>query len=520
MQNKIINLNAIQNEIKNQNYQKAEKLLLILKEKNNNNQDILFLLGFTCLKQSKFLYAEDYFKKLLAINKNHIEGVFQLALCLRAQKKLDEALSLLENFQSLETNYIFLTLLGNIHRDLGLLDKAASYVNKAIQLNSNFDGSKLALANILADQQKYEEAEKLLSEMIKANNQGAIINLSYILMERGLYLEAKNLLNNFLNKNKSHHQALFNLGLTHLSLNEFDQGWTYYENRFFLHQYHISKQILNSIKRPRWTNKHEKSRILIWGEQGIGDQILFSNYIDNIEGDFEKIYLAVTEKLIPFFKTLYPKIEVIGLKSLPNENAYDYHIPLSSMGFYFHNKLTDKSQNNLNNYLNSNQIIPKKNKLRCGISWLSDSGLTKQKKSINLSLLTNIFQLNDVEFINLQYTNESKSILKLENELNKKIFFEHDIDCFDDIHGLATLIKSCDLIVTVSNSNAHIAGRLGVTTCLLLPQHAGTFWYWHDNNKNNFFYPSIEYYQQEQQGNWDIPIERVKLKIYKLIENS
>jgi len=86
MQNKIINLNAIQNEIKNQNYQKAEKLLLILKEKNNDNQDILFLLGFTCLKQSKFLYAEDYFKKLLAINKNHIEGVFQLALCCEHKK--------------------------------------------------------------------------------------------------------------------------------------------------------------------------------------------------------------------------------------------------------------------------------------------------------------------------------------------------------------------------------------------------------------------------------------------------
>ena len=122
-------------------------------------------------------------------------------------KKLDEALSLLENFQSLEKNHIFLTLIGNIYRDLGLLDKAASYVNKAIQLNSNFDGSKLALANILADQHKYEEAENLLSEMIKANNQGAIINLSYILMEQGLYLEAKNLLNNFLTKNKTHHQA-------------------------------------------------------------------------------------------------------------------------------------------------------------------------------------------------------------------------------------------------------------------------------------------------------------------------
>jgi len=520
MNNKIINLNEIQNLINNQNYQKAEKLLLILIEKNNTNQNIHFLLGFTCLKQSKFLYAEGYFKKLLAINKNHIEGTFQLALCLRAQKKFDEALSLLKNFQELEKNYIFLTLVGNIYRDLGLLDKALSFLNKAIQLNSDFDGSKLALANILADQKRYEEAEKLLSPMIRVNNHGAVINYSYILMEQGLYLDAKTLLNKFLSKNKTQHQALFNLGLIHLSLKEFSLGWQYYENRFFLHQYHFSKKILNSIKKPRWTSEHQKSRILIWGEQGIGDQILFSNYIDNIERDFEKIYLAVTEKLIPFFKKLFPNIEVTSLKNLPDENNFDYHIPMSSLGTYFHNLLTEDRIKIFDYQITTNQIVPKKKKIRCGMSWLSDSGLTKQKKSINLNLLTNIFQLDDVEFINLQYTDESKSILELENEMNKKIFLEHDIDCFDDILGLAELVKSCDIIITVSNSNAHIAGRLGVATCLLLPQHAGTFWYWQDTDKNSFFYPSIKYYRQEKPGNWEIPIDKVRSEINKLIENS
>ena len=45
MQNKIIDLKVIKNEIKNNNYQKNEKLLLILNEQNNDNQDILFLLA-------------------------------------------------------------------------------------------------------------------------------------------------------------------------------------------------------------------------------------------------------------------------------------------------------------------------------------------------------------------------------------------------------------------------------------------------------------------------------------------
>lgn len=517
MNNKIINLNEIQDLIKNQNYQKAEKLLLILIEKNNNNQNIHFLLGFSCLKQSKFLFAEDYFKKLLAINKNHIEGTFQLALCLRAQKKFDEALSLLKNFQELEKNYIFLTLVGNIYRDLGLLDKALSFLNKAIQLNSDFDGSKLALANILADQKRYEEAEKLLSPMIRVNNHGAVINYSYILMEQGLYLDAKNLLNKFLSKNKTQHQALFNLGLIHLSLNEFSLGWQYYENRFFLHQYHFSKKILNSIKKPRWTSEHQKSRILIWGEQGIGDQILFSNYIDDIESDFEKIYIAVTEKLVPFFEKIFPNIEVTSLKNLPREDDYDYHIPMSSLGLYFHTNF-ERQKININTKLINNKLIKSK-KFRCGISWLSESGLTKQKKSININQFKEILSLADIEFINLQYTDEKKSIIELEKQINKNIFYDHSIDCFNDIMGLANLIKSCDLVITVSNSNAHIAGRLGVKTYLLIPKHAGTFWYWNDNQSKSFFYPSIQYFKQVKLNNWQKPLQEIFSEINNLIAN-
>ena len=85
--------------------------------------------------------------------------------------------------------------------------------------------------------------------------------------------------------------------------------------------------------------------------------------------------------------------------------------------------------------------------------------------------------------------------------------------------GLANLIKSCDLVITVSNSNAHIAGRLGVKTYLLIPKHAGTFWYWNDDQSKSFFYPSIQYFKQEKLNNWQKPLQEIFSEINNLIAN-
>ena len=101
-------------------------------------------------------------------------------------------------------------------------------------------------------------------------------------------------------------------------------------------------------------------------------------------------------------------------------------------------------------------------------------------------------------------------------DLNKKIFMEHEIDCFNDIDGVAGLIKSCDFVVTVSNSNAHISGKLGVKTFLLLPYNDGKLWYWGLNNDRDIvWYPSMSPIRQESINNWESCLS----KLYKEFEN-
>ena len=70
-----------------------------------------------------------------------------------------------------------------------------------------------------------------------------------------------------------------------------------HEKRFFSNNpnFTLLKQNLNNLKKPQWDSTRTKKNILIWGEQGIGDQILYSQYIELIKNEFENITLALNE---------------------------------------------------------------------------------------------------------------------------------------------------------------------------------------------------------------------------------
>ena len=120
--------------------------------------------------------------------------------------------------------------------------------------------------------------------------------------------------------------------------------------------------------------------------------------------------------------------------------------------------------------------LPKKiKKIRCGISWKSTNKLTSHKKSVELKRLKKLFNIEHFEFVNLQYSDERDEIEDLEYNLKKKIFVNHQIDAFNDIDGVASLINTCDLIISVSNSNVHIAGKLGKKFFYFYPILMGNF---------------------------------------------
>ena len=149
-----------------------------------------------------------------------------------------------------------------------------------------------------------------------------------------------------------------------------------------------------------------------------------------------------------------------------------------------------------------------KNKIKCGISWLSKPTNEKSSKdyyteiknkmSINLLELKEILELSNIEFIDLQYTNTKDERDYLSNNFNIRIKKYDDIDNYNDIHKLSCLIQSCDIILTIPNITAHLAGALGKKTYLILPKQNGIFWYWKVHNDKFIWYDSFKHFNKNQ----------------------
>ena len=171
------------------------------------------------------------------------------------------------------------------------------------------------------------------------------------------------------------------------------------------------------------------------------------------------------------------------------------------------------SDKNLTNKLKSK--LPK-NKIICGISWSSKNISLGENKSINLKKLKKILLLPNIAFVDLQYgdTKEEK-----ENILSKygiEILTIEEIDNYNDIFGLASLISCCDYVLTISNTTAHLSGSLGVRTMLMLPKGKGNLWYWSSDNFQSLWYQSIDIYRQLISSSWDEVINKISLKLKRI----
>ena len=85
-----------------------------------------------------------------------------------------------------------------------------------------------------------------------------------------------------------------------------------------------------------------------------------------------------------------------------------------------------------------------------------------------------------------------------------------DVDTFNDIDDLAALVDACDVIVTISNTTAHLAGALGKPVFLMLPYAIGRFWCWQADRSDALWYPDVRIFRQPKEGDWASVIRDVR----------
>ena len=529
----------------NKNYKKSLEIFLTILKKEPKSIDILMFTANNYMQIKDYENALIYLEKLIQLNQKLPQIYYNRGICLNMLGKTQDAIDNFKEALSLKNNFFESYIqLGQLLKKENLLDDALSIYKSALTNVIQKDLINVNISEIYYIKKNYQLSKRFAEEALNLNpkNYFAMINIANCFMELGevdkgiIELEkAKKINNSFpmiynnlgfcykvlgnneraaenyqkaIKLNPNLHDAYFNLSHIQLSENNFKDGWNNYEYRWGTQKKFTQRLIFN---KPQWEEGLGFEKILIWGEQGIGEQLLFSSILPDVKTKFKKVLVCVEDKLVKLFQKQYNNMEFYPLSKKIDENEFDYHLPMCSLARIFRNGIDSFHNNQITVQENFNKTKSAKEKLRCALSWKSTNQDLGNVKSITLEDLKEILLIDQIDFFNIQYTNEDKEVEDFKNNYNVKINKNKTLDTFNNLFELSEFIKTCDFVISVSNTNAHLSASIGKPTFLLLPKSKGKFWYWeNDKNEKNLWYPSIVKFKQEEQGDWSKPINNLK----------
>ena len=125
--------------------------------------------------------------------------------------------------------------------------------------------------------------------------------LGYFAGLRGRTKEAADLYGKGIVLNPYDPRAVMSHGVMLLTLGEFERGWDEYERRFELYGL---KDLMDRFPRDAlWDGSSLAGKtLLVWAEQGLGDQIQFIRYIPMIAGSEAEVVVQCDRPLVRLFK--------------------------------------------------------------------------------------------------------------------------------------------------------------------------------------------------------------------------
>ena len=305
--------------------------------------------------------------------------------------------------------------------------------------------------------------------------------------------------------------SYFNRGLLKLELRDFYNGFLDYKYRWNNKDF---PSVPQKTKIPSATKVGIKSRLLIWSEQGLGDEIFYAGLLPMLSSKDVSITLSADKRLHPIYRRSFPKIELLDKNILMNssvDTGFDAQAPIGDLGLLLDIKATAIKATR-SPYLQSDPV--KRDSYRrtasahgsgliCGVAWKSVNKKVGAAKSIGLDSFAPLLGLTGIHFVNLQYGDVKDEIQHVKSTLSVDVHQVPGVDAFNDIESLLALIDACDVIVTTSNVTAHLAGSIGKRAAVLVPHSKGKFWYWHVNDEYSFWYPSLKLFYQDNALTWD-----------------
>lgn len=479
-----------------------------------------YALGRQYLDTGQFQDAISNLQISISGNGKFIEGLHDLGIAyaasgnlIKARETFEDALKLWPNSAEISYN------LGRIYDDLGMLEEATKSYQDAINISPDFVEAYINLGDVNVEQCNYEAAINSYDAALAIDPMlaDALVNRGVVFHITKQFEQALLSYDRAITINQGCAGAHFNKALTLIALGRYAEGWKEYEWRWLYEQF---RSPTRRFAQPLWLGIQalDKKSLLIHSEQGLGDTIQFSRYLNALKNKGGQIYIEVEDPLIPLLDSM--KIGAVILKKGSELPKFDYHCPMMSLPLALN--LSDSELLSSEKYLQveGDLIAAWQGRLgthalpRVGVVWRGSLNHPNNKNR-NIPLEKFLLHLpRGPQYISLQ-----KELTKEEEEiLNCSKMITDYSDLLESFKDTAALVSCLDLVIGVDTSTIHLSGALGVRTWLLLSYVQD--WRWPSSGDESAWYSSVKIFRQSKDQNWDPVLERLGREMDSLINQK
>lgn len=324
-----------------------------------------------------------------------------------------------------------------------------------------------------------------------------------------------------------------------LARGNFAQAWEKYEVRFDCGGANGVSDL--AFAQPRWDGSNGQ-HVLVYGEQGLGDQIMFASALPDLAAVCGTVSLAVHPALVELFQASFPDMIVLPIRDGADtsecaavataaesrvEHAVSSVLPIGSLMTHFRNHASDfegkpflqPSKSALEHWEKRRSAREVSDGLsppfKLGICWASNpaperffSARRAVHKTMPLDAMQPLLTRGDVAALAITNVN----LDAFEAQATTKTLVEDVSSELTNLDRTAALMQELDLVITVDTGIAHLAGALGVPVWILLHQAGDARWgMWGD--ETSYWYESTRLFWQSEQGNWPDLIARVSREL-------
>lgn len=372
------------------------------------------------------------------------------------------------------------------------------------------------------------QAERLANDdHIKST---AHMNLSGFYVDIGKFREAEKHAREALKLNPYSPKSKANLGFALLGQRNWE-GWEYYSFSLGLG----ARQKQKFAEEPDWDFTPGQT-VVVYGEQGVGDEINFASMIPDAAKDCKKLIFSCDKKLRNLFARSFPNVKVYGTRKAKasdgitwdeGDSEFDASLALGELGVKYRRKDEDFTGEPFlvadpDKRVMWRALFDRKKKPCIGIAWTGGIPKTGKKfRTIDLEKLSPILESVPAHWVSLQYKDAEEEIAEFRKSHPSVDIVQYEgATLTRDYDDTAAMVAELDLVICIQTAVAHLAGGLGKECWVLLPKYSQ--WRYGETDTRTPWYKTVEAIRQRSLNDWTGPfgeiVGRLRRKFAKPLE--